>query len=116
MLERDEAEVENSVRMPSREIMLKKLEKTPLPLRQQGVLFHFVTSVAGQTETGSTLVAAWEGACQEANKKFRMWKDLAITRLLHAYSFSGVVDAITPDRVVARDAKEELRFLEEIRA
>ena len=115
MLERVGMPVEQSVVMPSKEVMIKRLETTLLPLKQQGVLFRFVSSVAEQEETGSSLVAAWEGACQEANRKFRQWKDQTITHLLHAYAFPGVIDTITPNRQVANAAKAELKFLEKIR-
>ena len=116
MLESLESEVEKSVKMPSQEEMARRLKVTSLPLRQPGVLTYFISSVADQVESGSSLVAAWEGACQEANKKLARWKDLTITQLLHCLSFPGVIDAVTPDREVAKDAKEELDFLEEIRA
>jgi hypothetical protein len=97
------------------EAMKQRLDGTRLPLRQEGVLYRFLRSIANQEESGVTLVAAWEGACAEASKRFPPRVDQAIIRLLHRYSFPAVVEAITPDRMVAREAKQDLQFLEEIR-
>ncbi len=107
---------ERVVRLPDETLMAKRLDAARLPLMQQGVLRHFIHSIAKQEETAESLVAAWESACEEGNKKFPLGVDLAVTRLLHAYTFPSVVDAIIPDKEVAADAKAELRFLEEIRA
>jgi hypothetical protein len=107
---------ERVVRVPKAKVMTKRLEARALPLKHQGVLNRFVRSIAEQKETGSTLVAAWESACEGANKNLPLHVDLAITQLLHSYAFPSVADAVIPDPEVAMDAKEELRFLEEIRA
>lgn len=107
---------ERVVRMPSEQTMKLRLESILLPLRKEGVLLHFVRSVAAHEESAETIVSAWETACEEANKEFPLGIDLAITHLLHAYSFPSVVDAVIPDPEVAADAKEELRFLEEFRS
>jgi hypothetical protein len=101
--------------MPEAGVLIRRLEAKPLPLKQAGVLSRFIRSIANQEESGVTLVSAWESACAEANKRFHPPVDRAITRLLHRYSFPSVVEAITPDQTVAREAKEDLRFLEEIR-
>lgn len=102
-----------SVTMCSIEEMIEKLNIHPPLLRHHGVLVRFLTSVADQEETCSTLVAAWQGACQDATRKFRFAKDMALITLLHKYSFPGVLDAIVHDREVAIDAVEELRSLTE---
>lgn len=102
--------------MPDAKVMMKRLEDAPFPLKQQGVLIRFIHSVAGQRESGSTLIAAWESACEDAYKKFPLHIDLAISQLLHAYTFPSVADKTIPDPQVALDAKQELQFLEEIRA
>lgn len=102
--------------MPDEQVLTKRMNTTPLLLKHAGVLKRFIHSVADQEETGSTLVAAWESACEDANKKWPLLIDLALTHILHAYSFPSVADALIPDSQVALDAKQELRFLEEIRA
>ncbi len=113
MLERTDVYFEESTIMPTINMMMEKLNATSLPLRHQGVLFRFVNSIAEQEETGSTLVAAWQGACQDGTRTFRFTKDKALIHLLNKYSFPGVMDAILPDRKVAAEAKEELRYLTE---
>ncbi len=113
MLERTVFAVERSVIMPDEEAMLRALSNTWLPLRQQNVLVRYVSSIARQEETPSTLVAAWQGACQDGTRKFRFTKDKALIHLLNKYSFPGVMDAILPDRKVAAEAKEELQYLTE---
>jgi hypothetical protein len=115
MSEREAVPYERTITMPPVEGMRQRLDGTHLPLRQQGVLFRFIHSIANQEENGTTLVSAWESACAEANKKLPLWKDRAITRLLHTLAFPSVVEAIIPDKTVAREAKEDLYFLEEIR-
>jgi hypothetical protein len=115
MSECENAYLEKRVTMPPAEVMARELAAARLPLRQQAVLYRFIHSVARQPENGATLVAAWESACQDANKKLPLGKDRAITRLLHTLAFPSVVDAITPDRTVAREAKEDLKFLEQVR-
>lgn len=104
------------VRMPDENVLTKRIDTTPLPLKQGGVLQRFIHSVANQDETGSTLVVAWEGACKDANRKLPPHIDYALTHILHAYSFPSVADALIPDPKVAAEAKEELQFLEELRA
>ncbi len=113
MLERTDVYFEESTIMPTINMMMEKLNATSLPLRHQGVLFRFVNSIAEQEETGSTLVAAWQGACQDGTRTFRFAKDKALISLLHKYSFPGVIDAIVLDQEVATDAKDELRSLTE---
>lgn len=103
------------VRMPDENVLTKRINTTPLLLKQPGVLQRFIHSVADQDETGSTIVVAWERACEDANKKLPPWVDYAITHVLHAYSFPSVADVLIPDPVVAQEAKEELLFLEELR-
>ncbi len=115
MSEREAVHYERTITMPPVEAMKQRLDGMHLPLRQQGVLYRFLRSIANHEESGVTLVSAWEGACADANKKLPLWKDRAITRLLHTLAFPSVVEAITPDRMVAREAREDLRFLEEIR-
>ncbi len=116
MIEREEGSHEKTLTMPPAETLKQRLDTARLPLRHQGVLSRFIHSIANQEESGVTLVAAWEGACTEANKRFHPRVDRAITRLLHRYSFPSVVEAITPDQTVAREAQADLRFLEEVRA
>lgn len=87
--------------------MVERLNATALPLRQQGALFRFVSAVANREESGAMLAAAWDCACHETNKRLSRWRNRAITRILHAYAFPKVVEAITPDPQVANDAKDE---------
>ena len=107
---------EHAVRMPEEQVLTWRIQSARFLLRHEGVLRRFVHSVAGQPETGETLVAAWESACEDANRKLALPVDLAITRLLHAYTFPAVADILIPNRQVAEEAKAELRFLEETRA
>lgn len=104
------------VRMPEEMVMTKRLDASTLPLKHMGVLKRFIHSIANQDETGSTLVVAWEGACRDANRKLPPRIDYVLTHILHAYSFPSVADALIPDPNVAAEAKEELQFLEELRA
>jgi len=106
---------ERVVRMPDENVLNKRINTTPLPLKQVGVLKRFIHSVADQEETGSTLVVAWESACEDANKKLPLHIDRALTQILHIYSFPSVADELIPNPQVALDAKQELQFLEEIR-
>ncbi len=115
MSEREAVHYERTITMPPVEAMKQRLEAVHLPLRHQGVLYRFLRSIANQEESGVTLVSAWEGACEEANKRFPPRANQAIIRILHRYSFPSVVEAITPDQTVAREAREDLRFLEEFR-
>lgn len=103
------------VRMPDENVLTKRVNTTPLVLKQASVLQRFIHSVADQDETGSTLVGAWESACKDANKKLPARVDYAITHILHAYSFPAVADLLIPDQEVAAEAKEELQFLEDLR-
>lgn len=104
------------VRMPDENVLTKRINTTPLPLKQAGVLKRFIHSIADQNETGSTLVFAWESACHDANRKLPPRIDYAIAHMLNAYSFPEVADLLIPDPKIAAEAKEELQFLEELRA
>ncbi len=115
MLEREANYQEKTIRMPSAEAMARTLECVHLPLRKGNVLKHFVSSVAGQEESSETLVSAWESACAEANRNLPFGRGRAITRLLHAYTFPYVIDALIPNKGVATDAKHELRTVDELR-
>lgn len=107
---------ERVVRMPQRTAMFERLDRAHFLLRQRAVFQHFVEMVANEEQSGSSLVIAWEQACEEGLRSFPLRRDLAITRMLHAYAFPQLINVITPDPQVAREARAELEFLEEIRA
>src|SRR5712692_345108 len=108
MLERNEDSYphEKTIIMPSLETMKKRIDTIHLPLRHGVVFDRFIHSIANQNHRGTTLVIAWEQACEDGLKRFPMKVDLAITNLLHTYAFPRVIDAIVPDPEVATDAKE----------
>jgi len=119
MRERDEVKREKAVTMPRLEEMTKRIEELGLwgKTREGDEVFQcFTRAVANKRQTGTTLVIAWEQACENALRGFPLEVDLAITRLLTGYVLDQVVEAVTPDKTVATDAKEEWRFLKEIRS
>ncbi len=102
--------------MPPAEDIKRTLDVVRLPLRYGVVFDRFIHSVANHNHGGKTLVIAWEQACEDGVRRFPLKVDLAITRLLHTYTFPRMIDAIVADQEVATDAKEELKFMEEIRS
>lgn len=107
---------ERFVRMPQQMAMLQRLDRAHFLLRQRGIFQRFVERVASGEQSSSTLVIAWEQACEEGLRNFPCRRDAAITRLLNAYAFPQLIAAITPDPQVARAATSELQFLQKIRA
>lgn len=109
---------ERLVQLPTLETMGQKFQESELGNRTregEDVVRLFITSIADQEQGRTTIVAAWEQACEDANKGLDLVLELTIIRLLNAYLFDRVTNAVVPDPEVAHDAKEELQFLEEIR-
>lgn len=110
MQEHPTMEGERSVRMPQQTVMLERLDRTHFLLKQRGVFQRFVERIANGEQSGSTLVTAWEQACEEGLRNSALRRDVAITRLLHAYAFPKLINVITPDPQVAREARKELEI------
>jgi len=112
-------ENEKTMRIPAHKDIGERLSSSGVVGRNRlgdGVMRTFTNSIADREHSGTTLVIAWEQACEDANKGVDPKLDIALTHLLNAYLFDRVIDAVVPDPEIAHDAKEELQFLEEIRS
>ena len=95
---------EKAITMPGREEMLKKLKEAKLlgTTPQTDEFYeHFVNSVAGQEKVGAGLSIAWVLTEYDVLKEYP-----PIMQGLMNMSFERAIDAVTPDKEVARDAKE----------